>query len=113
MATTVFMEWDGVSQDDYDSFMHSLALDNDPPTGLVLHAAGPKEGGWRVIELWEGQENFEGFMEVRLVPAAQKAGLSAQPSLEFFEAYNLYAPGLTLLADEGASSVPPSGQTAL
>jgi hypothetical protein len=113
VPTVMLMEWAGTTQDQYDSVMDALALDNDPPTGLVMHMAGPKEGGWRVIEVWESRGSLEAFMKERLMAATQEAGWQGQPRIEFFDAYNLYAPGLAVLADEGGSSLPPSRQQTL
>jgi hypothetical protein len=108
VPTVMLMDWDGTTQDQYDSLMDALALDSDPPTGLVMHMAGPKQGGWRVIDVWESQGSFETFLKERLMAATQGAGLQGQPRIEFFDAYNLYAPGLSVLADDGGSSLPPS-----
>jgi hypothetical protein len=34
-----------------------------PPAGLILHAAGPTDEGFRIIELWESQDAWRRFGE--------------------------------------------------
>ncbi len=33
-----------------------LGVEEDPPEGLIFHAAGPIEGGWGIIDFWESRE---------------------------------------------------------
>ncbi|CAN5213533.1 hypothetical protein BH20ACT9_BH20ACT9_08840 [soil metagenome] len=52
----------------------------DEPAGGILHVAGPSpDGGWRVIELWESEEDAYRFLRERLGPALQAAGVSGPP----------------------------------
>jgi hypothetical protein len=39
---------------------------SSPPAGNLLRMAGPMDGGWRVISLWESRGQFETFLEERL-----------------------------------------------
>lgn len=39
------------------------------PAGLVIHVAGPTEGGVRLIDVWESEEACQRFMAERLEPA--------------------------------------------
>ncbi|MEZ4617358.1 MAG: hypothetical protein R2867_17870 [Caldilineaceae bacterium] len=32
-----------------------------PPPGSSLHAGGPMEGGWRIVEVWESEEAADRF----------------------------------------------------
>jgi hypothetical protein len=50
-------------------------LGPDRPPGLLAHVAGPAEGGWRVINVWESEAEFRRFQSERLIRAA---GLAAQ-----------------------------------
>ena len=31
------------------------------PEGLILHSAGPAEGGWYIYDVWESKEAFQRF----------------------------------------------------
>ncbi len=44
----------------------SAALGADPVDGLILHAAGRTDEGFRIIEVWETKEAWERFRDGRL-----------------------------------------------
>ena len=45
----------------------------DVPPGLIGHVAGPSSNGWRIIDIWETEEDYERFAAERLGPAVQRA----------------------------------------
>ena len=44
-----------------------------PVAGLVAHVSGPTENGWRIIDVWESEEDYNRFRSERLLPAMEKA----------------------------------------
>jgi hypothetical protein len=106
MATVMAMRWDGVTQEQYDAVMERLRLDEDPPDGGMFHLAGPGEGGWRVVDVWESQEHFERFMNERLAATTQEVGLQGEPQVEFFPLHNVWAPRGEEIVQQGASALP-------
>ena len=76
MAIAMLMEWEGVTQEQYDRVMEGLRLDENPPEGGIVHIAGPAEGGWHVLDVWESADAWERFSNERLAPvhAAFDAG---------------------------------------
>jgi hypothetical protein len=40
---------------------HPGASSDSPPPGSHLHASGPMEGGWRIIEVWESEDAATAF----------------------------------------------------
>jgi hypothetical protein len=65
------------SQEIYDKVRERLGL-REAPAGGIFHAAGPSpNGGWRVIEVWETEEDAKRFIEERLRPALEAVGASA------------------------------------
>jgi hypothetical protein len=54
------------------------------PEGNVLRMAGPMDGGWRVVSLWESRQQFESFLEERLHLSLQDIG-AGQPVVSFWE----------------------------
>jgi hypothetical protein len=48
--------------------------------GILSHAAGPTETGWRVVDVWESEEAFQRFGEV-IGPILQEVGMPGQPKL--------------------------------
>jgi len=87
MAIGAWFEAAGFTQETYDAV--SAAVGNQPPEGAVFHIAGPIEGGWRVIEVWESEEAQKAFQSERLNPAFQAVGASPVfPT--YFEVYQTF-----------------------
>lgn len=75
------------SQETYEKVREQLGLEK--PAGGILHVAGPSpNGGWRVIELWESEEDAKRFVKERLVPAFEAAGASPPPPAELWPVHN-------------------------
>jgi hypothetical protein len=106
MAVAMVMEWQGVTQDQYEEVIKFLDLDANLPEGGILHIAGPGLDGWRVVDIWESQEAFERFQAERIGPAAAEAGLLGEPTIQIFPIHNIYAPGIEKIERIGATSTP-------
>ena len=94
MAVGIVYEMDGMDAKMYDTMNERILAGGYFPAGLVLHAAGGVDGGWRIIELWESMEAFESARAERLDRAAQEAidALGEVPSgarISTFEVHNL------------------------
>jgi len=89
---------EGIDQERYEAVNEKLNAQGDPPTGLIIHAAGQGEDGrWRIIEVWESRDQFDRFNEERLTPAiAEVTGMPAEqiPEAEhtWFAAHTLLSP---------------------
>jgi hypothetical protein len=72
------------------------ALGDEPPDGLILHAAGEVDGGrWQSVSVWESEDHFNRFLGDRLQAAARSAlgdemVDSGPPPSETFEAKHLW-----------------------
>jgi hypothetical protein len=76
------------SQEIYDKVRAHIGL--DAPAGGILHIAGPSpNGGWRVIEVWESEEDAQRFFKERLEPAFDAVGLSQRPTPQFWQVHNI------------------------
>ena len=77
------------SQEVYDKVRGQLGL--DAPAGGIFHLAGPSpNGGWRVLEVWESEDDAWRFREERLLPAFDAAGVprpSSPPEIWQIHAY--------------------------
>jgi len=51
-----------------------------PVAGLLSHAAGQGESGFRVVDVWESEEACNQFGEI-LAPILQEVGIEEQPEL--------------------------------
>jgi hypothetical protein len=85
MAAGVILEFDGVTQKEYDAVNAELGIDmstgsGDWPDGLISHSAGHNDDGrFVVMEVWDSPEHQERFMEGRLGQALAKGGIADPP----------------------------------
>jgi hypothetical protein len=67
------------SQEIYEKVRAQLGL--EAPAGGIFHAAGPSpNGGWRVMEVWESEEDARRWRDERLLPAFDAAGVPRPPA---------------------------------
>jgi hypothetical protein len=53
------------------------------PAGLILHAAGPTDEGFRIVAVWESETAWQRFRTERLTPAIARRGGPARPESTF------------------------------
>ena len=77
MAVVQIHELPGMTREQYEQAIRELNL-SGPPPGSRLHASGPMEGGWRIVEVWEsedaagafyGSERFQQMVRSTGIPA--------------------------------------------
>jgi hypothetical protein len=87
MAIAMMVENPEGSQEDYDRVRERLGLEQ--PAGGIFHVAGPSpDGGWRVIEVWESEEDAKRFVKERLLPAFEAVGATPPPRPQFWLVHN-------------------------
>jgi hypothetical protein len=74
MAVVIVNEIEGAGQEFYDEVNPKIMPDGKLPDGCQLHIAGPHEKGWRVITVWDSEDQFQKFREETLIPAMKEAG---------------------------------------
>ncbi len=84
MAIATLAEVPDLTQEQYDAAVREVGL---PAPGQIFHLAGPMEGGWRVLEVWESQEAADTFFQ-RLGPALQNVGI-IDVQTKVFEVHNI------------------------
>lgn len=62
MAVVLVQAVAGMTHEQYEQGMRELDL-SGPPPDLHLHASGPMEGGWRIIEVWESEEAASAYYD--------------------------------------------------
>jgi hypothetical protein len=94
MAIAVMQDFPGGTQEQYDQIndqvLAQLDLGGHTPKGCLFHTAGPIEGGWRVLDVWESQDALNTFLGV-LGPIGQSAGI-AQPQVTIWPLHNILTP---------------------
>jgi hypothetical protein len=69
MAVALLIELDGMSETMYAELCERVELRDDPPDGLIFHAAGPAPAGWRFIDVWDSPERWDAYFEETVRPA--------------------------------------------
>ena len=77
----------------YDATQERMNVDGDPPEGLILHSAGPIDGGWGVIDFWESRQAFDAFQH-RIQDAVAATGVEMQgpPDIKEFPVHETFQP---------------------
>jgi hypothetical protein len=84
---------EGTTAEMYDAVGRKLNIEDDPPAGLIVHAAGEVDGQWQVVEVWESLEDADRFAAMRLMPAiAEIAGAVTRPEMSVYDAHNVVRP---------------------
>jgi hypothetical protein len=94
MAVVVIQEFEA-STDEYDKVEEVLDTNSNPPEGLIVHTGSVVgEGRMKVVDVWESAENFQSFVQDRLIPAIAQAVPDAPeaPDPEILEVYDLEKP---------------------
>jgi hypothetical protein len=78
------MRWRGVTPELYEKAREVVNWEGDVPDGAALHVAGFDADGIRVTDVWDSAEQFQAFVESRLMPGVQEVGIEGQPDVEFF-----------------------------
>src|SRR3954447_5171514 len=90
MPVGVIMDFAGGDAAAYDRVIERMGLqDGVTPDGATFHAAGPYEGGWRVVDVWEDQATFGQFAETQIGPQAGAEGFP-EPSIQFIPIDEMY-----------------------
>jgi len=77
MTTCLIVDNADETKEQFERVMQHLSESGPiPPAGARLLVAGPGEGSWRVISVWDSPEAMGRFFGERLAPAYGKAGLS-------------------------------------
>jgi hypothetical protein len=75
---------------------HIQATGSFPPDGQQLLVAGPGDGTWRVVSVWDSEEAMERFYTERFPAACRQAGISVEHMTRtVFEVDTLVAGDLT------------------
>jgi quinol monooxygenase YgiN len=79
MAIAMLAEIPGLTHEQYESVVKKVN-ETGTPAGALLHAGGPVEGGYRIIEVWQSREAADAFYTSDRYQAAT-ATITAQPNI--------------------------------
>ncbi|MBI5276291.1 MAG: hypothetical protein HY854_07500 [Burkholderiales bacterium] len=95
MPVLMLMQWDKVTREQYDAVCRIVKFETDVPKGGLFHVAAFSDKGLRVADLWDRPEDFQAFVEQRLMPGVKVAGIEGEPKVEVWPAHNVFTPGYT------------------
>jgi hypothetical protein len=72
MAIVIVNTMERGSEDLYKQVSSKVMSGNQLPEGCQVHIAGPSDGGWRVITVWDSEEQFNKFRNDKLIPAIRE-----------------------------------------
>jgi len=90
----LFMFWPGATKELYDSLRKEVNWEGDTPTGAVLHVASFDSAGAHMCDVWESKEDFDNFLQNRLMPGVQKLQIPGQPDVKIYPLHQLFTPGV-------------------
>lgn len=92
MPVVMIMQWDGITPAQYDQARDTVNWEGDPPLGGLYHVAAFDGTSLRVTDVWETAEQFQQFVEQRLMPGVKALGLPGEPRVEVYPAHRINAP---------------------
>ncbi len=92
MPTAMYMRWPGIGTDEYEQVRDIVRWEEDVPDGARFHVAAQDGDAMRVFDLWDSAEQFQAFVDSRLMPAVQQVGITTEPEVALCEVHRMFAP---------------------
>jgi len=78
------------SEEVYEKVRAHMGLGSSVPPGGILQFAGPSpNGGWRVISVWESEDDARRFYDERVRPAFDAIGATAPGRPEIWPVHSV------------------------
>lgn len=92
MSVLIEMKWAGATKEQYDQLREVVQWDIDPAPGGLFHVAAFDETGAHISDVWESAEQFQAFVDARLMPAVATVGIEGAPTVEIRQVHATYTP---------------------
>ena len=83
MSVLVIAQIPGGTADQDAAVIKAMNSATVAPAGARFRLAGPSDGGWRIVSLWESRDAFDSFLAEQIRPTLEAAGRSV-PTFEFW-----------------------------
>jgi hypothetical protein len=82
--------WPGGTEDQYQAMIKEVHPPNGLPEGQTYHAAGPTDGGFLIIAVWDSRESCDRFVQGTLMAKMPvEGGFEGRPEERAAEVVNL------------------------
>jgi hypothetical protein len=90
MSVLMLLELPGATTEQYNQLNEAMGIhgDEDAPEGLVHHVVGSDDDGLTIVDVWESDEALGRFVEGRLRPALEGAGIQPGPDPRVLPVHN-------------------------
>lgn len=86
------MEWAGLTPEQYEQARTLVNREGDVPAAARFPVAAFSDKGLRVTDIWDSAEDFQRFVDARLMPAVEQLGIQGQPQVEILPVQAIFAP---------------------
>ena len=96
MAEAYITLFPGGTEDQFNALIAEMGTGHTDQPDRILFAAGPADGGWQIVQVWEKPEGLERLAEEHLRPAMARIagrGFPNPPTMVRFEVSHLMPPG--------------------
>jgi hypothetical protein len=97
MKAIIILKWKDFSKDNYETLRKSVNWEGNVPKGLLFHVSGFDNDSLRVTDIWESAEDFNNFVQNRLMPACDAAGIKSEPQVEVVPCHAIHVPAPELI----------------
>jgi hypothetical protein len=81
----------GITKDMYENARKEVNWEGSPPPRVILHAASfDNSGNLHIANIWESEDQWNNFLNTRLMPFMQKARVPPLKT-EIFQIHNIDA----------------------
>lgn len=98
MAIVMNMGWDGVTPEQYEAAREQVGWEQHAPAGGLLHIASFDGGTLHATDIWETADDFNRFVEGRLMPVVQELGIQGEPAVTMTPMHAVWNPGVAQVA---------------
>ena len=90
MAYLITHFWPGATMEQYEATVAVVHPPGGLPEGQVYHAAGPADGGVLIAAVWDSKEQFDRFLQEKLMASMPiEGGFTGAPEERAAEVGNL------------------------
>lgn len=94
MAVIIHFEWAGLTREQFDEARRLVRWEEEPSKGSIVQSQGWDNGVFKAADIWETEEDWNNFLQNRILPVVSGLGISGEPKVSIFPAYRVFAPAL-------------------